>query len=614
MIFDLEADGLYEDVTKIHCVSFSKDFQNVTTITSPQEIKNFFTNAKVLIGHDVCRYDLRVVKKLYGITTKAKLYDTLPMSWVMNEGRASHGLESFGKDFNIPKPIIKDWENLSQEEYIHRCEEDVKINLKLWNNLITKFKLLYNDKETLDRYLQYLTFKMQCAAEQLDVGWKLDVAKAKEHLKKLEELEGPKLKELEAVMPKVKKYSERVRPDKTHKKDGTLTERYKKWLDLLDFYGLPKDHVGTIREVSKEDPPNGGSPVQVKNWLMSIGWHPCTFDYKKEANGKERKIPLVRKFGQLTPSVLALAEENPEVNILKDLGIIQHRIGIFKGFLDSVDEKGYLRAEISGLTNTLRFKHSKPIVNLPGVDKPWGKEVRECLIAQDENHTQCGSDMVSLEATTKAHYMYPHDPEYAKALTARDFDEHLDLAEQSGALTHEQVINHKKGIEDYSGIRKQYKPVNYSAVYGIGKDKLARENRFTLKKAEKLLDDYWVRNWAIKEVAKEQVVKRFNNRMWLKNPVNGFWYSLRFEKDVFSTLNQGTGSFCFDTWVAFCRSKGVKLCGQFHDEQINPVKKGKEEQHTKILKWAEDKLNEKLKLNVRLEVDINYGRAYSEIH
>ena len=37
---------------------------------------------------------------------------------------------AFGEDFNVPKPKISDWLNLTKEEYQHRCVEDVKIN---WN-------------------------------------------------------------------------------------------------------------------------------------------------------------------------------------------------------------------------------------------------------------------------------------------------------------------------------------------------------------------------------------------------------------------------------------------------------------------------------------------------
>jgi hypothetical protein len=41
---------------------------------------------------------------------------------------------------------------------------------------------------------------------------------------------------------------------------------------------------------------------------------------------------------------------------------------------------------------------------------------------------------------------------------------------------------------------------------------------------------------------------------------------------------------------------------------------GEEEEHTSVLKWAINKVNEKLKLNVNLDIDVQYGKKYSSIH
>ena len=52
------------------------------------------------------------------------------------------------------------------------------------------------------------------------------------------------------------------------------------------------------------------------------------------------------------------------------------------------------------------------------------------------------------------------------------------------------------------------------------------------------------------EIEKEQVIiEDSRGGKWLINPINGHCYSLRSEKDIFSTLAQGTGSFFFDMWV-----------------------------------------------------------------
>ena len=100
--------------------------------------------------------------------------------------------------------------------------------------------------------------------------------------------------------------------------------------------------------------------------------------------------------------------------------------------------------------------------------------------------------------------------------------------------------------------------------------------------------------------------------MWLLNPVSKLWYSLRTEKDIFSTLNQGTGVWVFDTWVKHIRSKRPQLTAQFHDEVVLCVKKGHREGCTKLLKWAIAMTNEELKLNRSMDIDIQFGERYSE--
>ena len=101
------------------------------------------------------------------------------MSWVLNTNRGKHGLDSFGQDFGVPKPKVDDWVNLTQEEYAHRCQEDVKINWLLWQNLLKRFIFIYKDKAQLDKFFRYLQFKMDCAASAEASGWRLDIDLAK---------------------------------------------------------------------------------------------------------------------------------------------------------------------------------------------------------------------------------------------------------------------------------------------------------------------------------------------------------------------------------------------------------------------------------------------------
>jgi hypothetical protein len=444
------------------------------------------------------------------------------------------------------------------------------------------------------------------------MGWKLDVEKATRYAGQLTVMKEDKTHQLAQIMPKKINYKKVSRPKLMHKKDGSLSSRGEAWLDLLNQNGQ-RETTQTINVIASTEVANPGSTDQVKDWLWSLGWQPETYKFtRNKETGEEKMIPQVRKDGELCNSVKKLIEVDSSVEVLEGLTVLTHRLGIFTGFLES-HRDGYLRASIAGLTNTLRFKHMKPLVNLPGVDKVWGKEIRECLIAPD-GYTLCGADMVSLEDTTKRHYMKPLDPDYVAEMSKEGFDPHLDLAKHAGVITQNDIDMHNSGERSLKALRKNYKVVNYSATYGIGASKLARETGMSLSEAANLLEAFWSRNWSVEAVAKDLQVRDVNGSMWLKNPVSGFWYSLRSDKDRFSTLNQGTGVFCFDSWLAICIKNGVKAIGQFHDEVIALVPNGQEEETATIMKGAIQRLNTKLALNVPLDVDPQFGNNYAEIH
>ena len=613
IVFDVEANGLLDDATKIHCLSYTTDGVTYDTLFDYDGMKDLLLSQQGLIGHNIIRYDVPLLEKILGIKIKARLFDTLPMSWVLNYNRPKHGLESFGEDFGIPKPKIDDWHNLTQDDYRHRCVEDVKINWMLWKDVLKRFMFIYKSKPELDKFFRYLQFKMDCAASAEKLGWKLDVDLAKDCVAKLTDQQSSKINELKGVMPRIKITTKKSKPKVCFKKDGSPSSHGERWFALLDEHKLPRHYEGEVEVIKGWDQPNPNSNDQVKSWLFSLGWEPCTFNYIKESPTETRLVPQVRSNGELTKSVKRLIKDNPVVSVLDGLTVIQHRLKIFEGFLEC-EYNGYVRAEIDGLTNTLRFKHKKPLVNLPAVDKPWGKEVRGCLTVPD-GYTLCGADMTSLEDTTKRHYMYPYDPDYVNDMSQEGFDPHLDLALHANAVSQIEIDEYNAGRNDQlKDLRKDFKVVNYSATYGVGKAKLARTTGMSEESAQELLDAYWKRNWSVKAFIDNQKIRKINDEMWVQNPVSKFWHSLRYEKDVFSTLNQSTGAYCFDKWVAYYRTRRPNIIGQFHDESINLVRKGEEDEHSSALEWAIKKLNQNLKLNVDLGIEIQYGQRYSDVH
>lgn len=158
------------------------------------------------------------------------------------------------------------------------------------------------------------------------------------------------------------------------------------------------------------------------------------------------------------------------------------------------------------------------------------------------------------------------------------------------------------------------KKVNFSSLYGAGAAKIALTANISLKEAQILFNTYWKRNKSVKQVSNNFIVKTIEGQMWLYNPVSRFWYSLRFEKDKFSTGNQSTGVYCFDTMVKYIRQVGIRQCMQYHDEGLFPLRKGNEDRARVVLNEAIKKVNEEIKLNVPLAISIAFGDNYADVH
>lgn len=612
-VFDLECDGF--NPTKIHVLSHYTDGVMEST-DDYNKMRSWMNETQVMVAHNCVRFDLPVLRRLLGVDTKCKVVDTLALSWYLFPQRVKHGLESWGEDFGIKKPIVEDWATLSYEEYKHRCEEDVKINVRLWKRCWEFLIRLYGTEEEAWKLIDYLMFKMECAAKQESVKWKLDVSRATNLLQTLELVKEERIAGLTAVMPKVPVYKVVNKPKKLYKVNGKLTTTGESWFNLLEDLGLSKLHEESLQLVAKYDEPNPNSTKQVKDWLYNLGWVPETFTHNRDKlTGEVSTIPQVNVKGSgVCESVKKLYDKEPNLELLDGLAIVSHRIGVVRGFLSNVDEQGFLQARVEGLTNTLRFKHSV-IVNLPGVDKPYGEDIRGCLITPD-GYELVGSDMSSLEDRTKQHYMWDYDPEYVREMMTPDFDPHIDLALFANALTKEQADDFKSGnhTKEVKSVRHVYKQVNYACVYGAGGATVGRAAGVGKDAGERLVEAYWKRNWSVKSVAEAQRVKTVFGQMWLYNQVSKFWYSLRAEKDRFSTLNQGTGVYCFDTWLKHVYNGGMPICGQFHDEFIGIIKLGLRERAVNHINEAMRLTNEELKLNRELGCSIQFGCNYSEIH
>jgi hypothetical protein len=634
---DIEGDGLLDTVTKVWCASFTELSSNNVelrsfTLTDPDEIAAMFTDPdNMLIMHNGYSYDAAAITKVLKVKVKAEIFDTLFYSWYLYPKALRHGLQAHGEDLGIAKPEINDWENLELKDYIHRCEEDVRIQTALWLQMWKHFKLLYGGPKSIMHAMRHLNFKARCVAMQEKARWKLNV----DSTYQAQEMFAAKYEEaglaLVAKMPDVPEYATRKPPAKPYKTNGELSATGLKWKALVlehisptAYNGDPLTYRENIKVVKGYNPPNAGSHAQVKRWLNSMGWIPSSFKFKRDKETNEvRQIPQIKDpdTEELCESITMMVPKHPQLKYLEEFSVVKHRLDVVNGLIRDMDEEGYVQATVKGLTNTLRFRH-KVCVNIPSTRKPYGELIRSLFIAR-EGYELCGSDMSSLEDRTKQHYMWKHDPEYVKEMQVPGFDPHLDMAIAAGLMAAEDAIWYKGATEEQKHtsryialgkVRHGGKSTNYSATYGAKGPTIARAAGVPEAQGDMLYDGYWKRNWSLLAIADECTVVNSRGMKWLWNPVAKMWYYLKAEKDRFSTLNQGTGTYAFDRWLYHTLERRPQLTAQFHDEGIWELKKGFREQMTKILKDAIADVNEELKLNRDLDCDVAFGDNYAEVH
>ena len=141
-VFDIEADGI--DATKIHCM-----------IANGEEVNRFFfknlTSDDVLIGHNIIKFDIPVLEKLYSATFKGKIFDTLVGTRLVyadikesdfskkdfpKDCIGKHSLKAWGNRIGEYKEQIDtDWQTFTPE-MLEYCIRDVKLTRKVYDLLL----------------------------------------------------------------------------------------------------------------------------------------------------------------------------------------------------------------------------------------------------------------------------------------------------------------------------------------------------------------------------------------------------------------------------------------------------------------------------------------------
>ena len=420
LIFDLESDGLYDNVTVIHCIVVYDIGLQQTFSYGPDRITDALAHlatADVLIGHNILFYDIPVLNKLYTfVQLNGRIIDTLictRLIWpkeilytiddeqytqVPKGLKGSASLKAWGWRLADHKIDFKDFSEYS-EEMLAYCQQDVAVTKKLWQHIT---------KENYPQPALKLEHDLALAIEkQIRAGIPFDVDACLDLVDSLRAKEAELEAHLKEIFPPNKIESIFV-PKVNNSKRGYVK-------------GQPFTKV-TYQEF------NPGSRTQIVERLQQkYGWVP-------EKN-TEKGNPV------LDDDVLD-ALPYPEAKPLAEYMLIKKRLGQIadgnNAWLKLVNnDDGRMHGDL--ITNgciTGRASHRNPnMAQVPAGYSPYGHECRSLFHAPD-GWDLIGIDAKALELRCLAGYLAIWDEgEYSAMVTNPEVDIHVYNQKMFGVET-----------------------------------------------------------------------------------------------------------------------------------------------------------------------------------
>ena len=446
LVFDVEANGLLDEATKVWClvtqdVATGKQtkytFDNTPTTTSKQAARQKRENRNLLciaidglydttteiIGHNIIDYDLPLLEKLLDWTPheRIRITDTLIHSRLANPDRlrpsrmasdgvkaGPHSLAAWGYRVGVGKPEHEDW-SIYSDAMLHRCSEDVRINALIYPILLGECAG-FGESIRIEHEVQRII------SQQERTGVYFDRDRAVEYI---EQLRSKVCTIDERLVRRLPRHARRVGVSvtKPFKKDGTLSKMVLDWAitvnmdERVPVYGwFSASEIGgpfTRIEYYQTDL---NSDKQVKEWLLSLGWEPKEWNISKLTGDKTSP--------KLTPDSFVSLPENLGV-LLKERVTWRHRASQIQGWVDRCRADQCLSAGANPLgTNTGRMRH-RTVVNVPkaAASIPFGHEMRSLFCARPDRKF-VGHDASGLELRMLAHYL--DDKDYTEQILNGD--------------------------------------------------------------------------------------------------------------------------------------------------------------------------------------------------
>jgi len=586
LVIDVETNGFLDTLNKVHCI-VAKDVETEKVYSfKPDELDKaleLLRQAKKLIGHNITKFDLPALNKIFDFKYTGEVFDTLLISRLIWANRTEldcktgnlppkligrHSLESYGYRLGLLKGDFKDKENFEQwsEEMQDYCKRDCEITYRL-------FKLIDDanySKEAIELEHKFSYW----IKKQEDYGVCFDERASQllyqSLLKRRLELE----KNLASVFPNWERLDRIFRPKRDNKTKG-----YKK--------GVPvKIYVTEIF--------NPNSREHIADRLQKVlGWKPSSFTASGKVEVNEKILSELKY---------------PEAKIISEHFTIQKRIAML-----AEGEQAYLKLMRNGkiygkvIENgavTGRATHNNPnLSQVPSKGSAYGTEFRSLFIAP-ATMVMCGIDFSGIELRVLSHYLSNIDEgQFQKKLLEDDI--HSANREALGLSS-----------------RSQAKTFIYAYVYNAGNYRLAQILETTEQEAKRIREKF------------EELIpslKILNQQCKLKARTVGFIRGLdgrkvtcRSEHSALNTLLQsGASLLCKQATIllnenleknGFEFGKDYAQVLHIHDEIQFYVLKEKIEQFKTVASLIFQQVQEHFNFRCPLAGEIKVGINWSETH
>tara|TARA_R110000782_G_scaffold36713_1_gene87016 strand:- start:25 stop:1725 length:1701 start_codon:yes stop_codon:yes gene_type:complete len=385
-IFDIETNGFLNVCDKVHCIVLKNiDTGEILTPSNEDAIK-LLEDAELIIGHNIIKFDIPVLEKLYSATFRGKIFDTLVGTRLVysdikdndfsrkdfpKDCIGRHSLKAWGNRIGEYKEQIDtDWQTFTPE-MLEYCIQDTEVTYKLYK--VLEEKGYSQEAMDLEHEVASLIFKQE------QHGFTFNRAKAEELSIKLKARQAELAEELQGVFEPI------------------VTERWstktgKKLKDQVTIFNPSSRHHVAQRLKDK------------------YGWDAKEFT----TDGKAKLDDTI--LGKLP---------YPEAKVLCETFLLTKRIAQI-----SNGSQAWLKHErdgkIHGTCNTnscvtSRASHSFPnLGQVPSTSAPFGTECRE-LFTVPEGKRLVGIDVSGLEIRMLCHFMSKFDNgEYTKVVLEGD--------------------------------------------------------------------------------------------------------------------------------------------------------------------------------------------------